>query len=209
MGTLVVEYGVSLAKEFEAGGYKYSIGVRPKIQNVETILYFANANNFDSDDFDDDNNTNDDSNFNLDVGGSFWLNDNVIIGLTLRDLVGQDYETVAIAGTQVVYEVKPSATAGIAYNGSMLTAAIDVDLTERNSFDVIDGAHFVKAGVELNMADWVKLRAGYRADINDNQEDVFTLGFGLSPFNILHLDVAALAGSDNNVGGQIDIKFTF
>jgi hypothetical protein len=31
--------------------------------------------------------------------------------------------------------------------------------------------------------DWLQLRAGYRADMRSNDENVATAGFGLSPFN--------------------------
>lgn len=209
MAAGVSELVFSMATEFVVGGNRMAIGVAPKYQRVDTILYRASANDFDSDDIELDDLRNDEGNFNIDLGFNYWFAENWAVGLTLRDLVGNDYDTEQYNGYQATYEIKPLATAGVAYNGDMFTVAFDADLNERGGFDVLDNSQFVRLGGEFNAANWVQLRAGYRYDLSDTLENVVTLGLGFSPFNVFHFDLTGSFGQNDTYGGALEMLFTF
>jgi hypothetical protein len=209
MAAGVSELVFSMATEFVVGGNRMAIGVAPKYQRVDTILYLARANDFDSDDIEFNDLRNDEGNFNIDLGFNYWFAENWAVGLTLRDLVGNDYDTEEYNGYQATYQIKPLATAGVAYNGDRFTVAFDADLNERGGFDVLDNSQFIRLGGEFNAANWVQLRAGYRYDLKDTQENVVTLGLGFSPFNVFHFDLTGLFGQNDTYGAALEMLFTF
>jgi len=225
LGGAVSELTVSLAHEFQVGGTRLSVGVTPKYQRVDVVLYEATAADFNSDDieFDSDTYATDDSNLNFDLGASWWVTEKINIGLMLRDLISEDYATVDLGGTSALYNVDTEVTAGVAYNGNLFTAALDIDLTENASFSdiMVNGVavstkdtlfgktQFVRAGVEFNAFDWAQLRAGYRTDLEDSRGDLFTLGVGLSPFDVFHLELTGAVGEKDTYGGMVELRFTF
>lgn len=211
VGVAIAEVALSYARRFDIAGRNVSIGISPKYQSVETIQYIQTVNDYDTDDFDADEYTTDDSDFNLDIGAAFQLNDKTLIAANLRDLVGSEYDTVVdpITTEQTTYEIRPTLTTAIAYQSSWLAATAEIDVTERSGFKDEDGPQFFRVGVEFDAANWVQLRLGYRTDMNDAKEDVATAGIGLSPFNVLHIGVAGFAGSNDTYGGAVDLKLTF
>lgn len=54
-----------------------------------------------------------------------------------------------------------------------------------------------------------QLRTGYRADLEDNVDNAFTLGLGLSPFGVANFDIAASIIDSNSYGGSAQLAFTF
>lgn len=207
----VSELSLSLAREFSFGGLRYSLGITPKFQRVDTLIYSETVNSFDSDEFkfSSDVFARDDSGFNLDVGASLRFGKKFNVGLVVKDLIEEDYATVMLQGFSAVYNVDTEATAGLAYNGSTLTLAVDMDLMKNKSFDQLGKTQFLRAGVELNGFDWAQIRLGIRHDLEDTREDLFTLGIGLSPFNVFHLDLTGSLGSNDTYGAAAEIKFTF
>lgn len=208
-GAAISEVAVSFAHEFTLGEMPLAVGLTPKYQKVETILYNQTVNNFDEDDFDADEYTEDDSNLNLDIGFALSVTDSLTVGIQLRDLIEESYDTVQVAGYTGEYTIKPMVTAGVAWNSSWVTLAFDVDLTEEQPFDEIDGSQFARAGAELNLRDWFQLRAGVRHDLSDTRADLLTAGIGVSPFDTLHLDLTAAAGDKDTFGAAFDIRLTF
>ncbi|MBW0078114.1 conjugal transfer protein TraF, partial [Escherichia coli] len=51
--------------------------------------------------------------------------------------------------------------------------------------------------------------AGYRQNMASNDGSAFTAGIGLSPFDVVHLDIAGLAGTDNTYGAVAQLSVTF
>ena len=101
-------------------------------------------------------------------------------------------------------------TAGIAYQNSWITTALDIDLTSKDRFGMEgDETQFVRAGVELNGWDWAQLRLGYRYDNKGNVKNMATAGLGMSPFGVIHLDVMAMYYDENELGAGVELSFTF
>lgn len=91
----------------------------------------------------------------------------------------------------------------------MFTTAFDVDLTPASGFTSDGKRQFAAVGAEFNAWQWVQLRAGYRQNLAGNDGSAFTAGVGVSPFDVVHLDLAGLAGTDNNYGAIAQLQFTF
>lgn len=209
LGAAISDLGLSFAKSFSLGIGELSLGVTPKYQRVDTFNYALTVNNFDEEDFDDERFRNDDSGFNLDVGASLQVGDHLTFGAAVRDAISQEYDTVSTTGQAFQYMVSPKVTVGAAWQGETFTFSVDADVTEFERFDLNDSSRFVRAGVEIDIADWVQIRAGGSFDTEDTVADNVTAGIGLSPFDVFHIDVAGLIGNDDTYGAAVQTSFTF
>ncbi|MEY2981643.1 MAG: hypothetical protein RL562_1870 [Planctomycetota bacterium] len=221
IGVNVTEVGLSLATKLDLGGFALAVGATPKFQRIDTYNYSVNANNFEIDDFDDDRYRNDDSGFNVDVGAAFDTPVGITVGLMVRDLIARTYQTeaVGVGPDSFTYEIGPQATLGAAWTFGMLTLAADADLLVRERFDdavlansvegLADDIQLVRVGAELDLASWIQLRGGYQFDIEDNLDGVITAGLGISPFDVIRLDLSASYIDEESFGfaAQFGLQF--
>ena len=207
LGSFRTEIGLAMAREFEFSGRTVSLGITPKIQNLEILDLVVNAELSDDleDQIDSDNRFTDD-NINFDLGASTMISENLRVGLAARNLMGGTF-----AGLSGLYNYKldPALTTGIAYTSGPLTLAADLDLTTTTRFQEIDSddSQFLRLGAELK-SQWAQLRAGYILDLEDNYSNMATAGIGFSPFGVMHLDLAGAVG-ENSYGGSLALSFTF
>jgi hypothetical protein len=68
---------------------------------------------------------------------------------------------------------------------------------------------FARLGAEFNAFDWAQMRVGFRTDLEDTRDDLYTLGLGLSPFDVFHLDLTGFIGEQDTYGGLVEIRLTF
>ncbi|MDG3085217.1 conjugal transfer protein TraF [Vibrio hannami] len=198
------EFGVSFSKLLEAKGQTFSLGVSPKYQELKTYYQNVNVNDFDLDDYDESEIS--DTAFNLDLG-AVWYKDAWKVGFALKDIFKQEISTQF---NNYTYELKPQATVAAAYTTRFFTAAIDADLTKQTRYtNVDDDTQFIRFGIEGNAWDWLQLRAGYEIDTQDTLDESVTAGIGISPFDVLNIDVAGSYAGDNQFGGSANLAFTF
>jgi hypothetical protein len=207
LGSFRTEIGLAMAREFEFSGRTVSVGITPKIQNLEILDLAVNAENSDGleDQIDSDNRFTDD-NINFDLGASTMVSENLRVGLAARNLMGGTF--AGLSGSYN-YKLDPALTTGIAYTSGPLTLAADLDLTTTTRFQEIDSddSQFLRLGAELKWQ-WAQLRAGYILDLEDNYSNMATAGIGFSPFGVMHLDLAGAVG-ENSYGGSLALSFTF
>ncbi|HIA38330.1 MAG TPA: hypothetical protein EYN86_02300 [Planctomycetes bacterium] len=201
------EVGFAMAKEFEIGKRTFSFGITPKIQNIEILdLVVAADDSLDLGGRIDNENRFTDDNFNIDLGATTMLNDNVRVGLAARNMMGGTF-----AGLTGLYNYKlnPTLSTGIAYTNGPITLAADLDLTSTTRFQEItaDDSQYLRIGAETSW-EWAQLRAGYIIDLEDNYANMATAGLGFSPFGVMHLDLAGAVG-ENSYGGAFSLSFTF
>ena len=205
LGSFRTEIGLAMAREFEFSGRTVSLGITPKIQNLEILDLAVNAEGSDGleDKIDSDDRFTDD-NINFDLGASTMVSENLRVGLAARNLMGGTF-----AGVDYNYKLDPALTTGIAYTSGPLTLAADLDLTTTTRFQEIDSddSQFLRLGGELKWQ-WAQLRAGYILDLEDNYSNMATAGIGFSPFGVMHLDLAGAVG-ENSYGGSLALSFTF
>ncbi|MCK7631393.1 conjugal transfer protein TraF [Shewanella sp. JNE10-2] len=213
---LVQDYGVALAHQFELMDMPLYVGVTPKVQKVETYNYSATITDYDDSDLSDDQYRSSDSGFNADLGLALDAG-NMTYGLAVRNLVSRDVDTATVNGATYTYQISPVATLAAAYRTDWLTAAIELDVNkskawlgkDESMFAAVEESQFAAVGVEFNAFDWAQIRAGFRSDIAGEQPDLFTAGFGLSPWSVFHLDLAGQVGSDKAVGAALTMSYTF
>ncbi|EDX9708280.1 TPA: conjugal transfer protein TraF [Escherichia coli] len=206
---LITDVGVALATELETAGQKWSLGFTPKFQRVDLFNYNVLVKNYDSSAFRGDRYHNTKNGINADIGASMDLDDNWTLGLVAQNLIPRSIETKEVNGVTETFRIRPQVTTGVSWHNDMFTTALDVDLTPASSFTSDSKRQFAAVGAEFNVWKWAQLRTGYRQNLASNNGSAFTAGIGLSPFDVVHLDIAGLAGTDNTYGAVAQLSVTF
>ncbi|MDW2150821.1 conjugal transfer protein TraF, partial [Vibrio sp. 378] len=144
--------------------------------------------------------------FNMDVGIA-WYHEAFRAGLSVKDVFKQDIKTKLGSYT---YELTPQATVGIGYVSNYVALSLDADLTTQKRFkELDDDTQFVRIGIEGDAWGWAQLRAGYEIDLENNLDNSVTGGIGISPFDVVSLDLAGSYAGDNQFGAAANLAFTF
>ncbi|WBA19667.1 conjugal transfer protein TraF [Salinivibrio kushneri] len=210
------ELGVALATNLDIAGQRVAVGVTPKLQRITTYNYGVAVDDYDTDDWDDSRYREEENAFNLDLG-AVWQSGPYRVGLAGKNLVSQDVDTVTSDFNKeekhFTYQLEPQFILGSAFVSDFVTLAADLDLNKKKGFkgslDVDDDTQFFRVGAEFDAFGHAQLRTGYRADLEDNVDNAFTLGLGLSPFGVANLDIAASIIDSNSYGGSAQLAFTF
>lgn len=206
---IVSDYGVAVARQFDLGDVPVSVGVTPKLQKTWLYNYTVSIYDFNSDDINSSRYRNDDTGFNVDAGLAADFGEHWTVGLSGQNLFSRDIDTKEVAGVRDTYQIRPLVTAGVAWQNDRLTLSADGDLTETKGFKSEENSQYVGVGAEVRPLDWLAVRAGYRADVKDNDSNVFTGGVGFAPFNRVHLDLMGLYGEDETWGAGAQVSVTF
>ncbi|MBF0471659.1 MAG: conjugal transfer protein TraF [Gammaproteobacteria bacterium] len=196
-GVVLVEVGVSLATERVISGQSYGFGVTPKMVSATVFEYNANVNTSDSDDATGDDYSTDYSNFNLDLGMTTSFAEGWRAGLTIKNLLAQEYnfQNRNPAGVMVdtgrSVEVKPMARAGVAFQRDWYLIALEMDLTTNAAPGTGDDSRQIALGTEFSSS-FAKLRLGYKMDTEGSDRNFISAGLGF--FDVF--DVAVASGKD-------------
>lgn len=203
-----VEFGVALAKEFIIAGEQVSFGVTPKFQRMSTYAQNSYVNDFEIDDYDESEISEDA--FNLDIG-AMWYKDDFRVGIAAKDLISQDIDVANVVDVPATsYKLDTQVTVAMAYTSDFFTAAVDADLTKQTRFQgIADDTQFIRFGVEGNAWGWAQMRAGYEIDLEDTVDNSITAGIGISPYDVVSIDVAASYTGENQFGASANLAFTF
>lgn len=206
---VVSDVGVAMAREFESNGLKYSVGVTPKYQRVDLFNYNVTVQNYDRHNFRSGDYRNTVTGFNADTGFATNLNDNWTLGLVVQNIVPRSIDTKDVNGLKETFKIRPQVTAGASWHNALVTTAFDVDLTPASGFSSDKKRQFASVGAEFSAWKWVQLRAGYRQNMASSEGSAFTAGIGISPFDVVHLDLTGLAGADRTYGTVAQLSVTF
>ncbi|MEF1172020.1 conjugal transfer protein TraF [Vibrio sinaloensis] len=199
-----VEYGVALAKRMTVAGQDFSFGVTPKYQKMTTYSETLTVEDFDLSDYDESETSK--SAFNLDLGAVWFYND-FRAGIAIKDLLSQEIETKDKTDK---YKLDTQVTISGSYATELLTATLDFDVTTQKRFSGSnDDTRFVRMGIEGNAWGWAQLRAGYEMDMEDTLDNSFTAGLGISPGDLVSIDLAGSYAGDNQFGLSGNLAFTF
>lgn len=211
LAAVVTEFGVSAAFDVELAGIPFSLGITPKAQSIETVNYAVSVSTFDDgdalDDFDDDQFTESDDTFNLDLGLAAHLSDSFTLGVSIRDLIEDEFDSVLTSGSQFQFEIQTRPVVGLAYEHAGLTIAADIDATKTSPFSGGAESQMLRIGTEYDVAGWLQLRSGFQTDLEDVRADLVSLGLGVSPFETLRIDLFGQVG-ENSGGAGIQIALT-
>lgn len=200
-GIIVTELGAAFAKDFSSNiNYKILVGVTPKKVNVETFAYTATVSEYDEDDFDADDYTVEDDITSMDAGVTV-ISGGLRYGLSVSNVNGQKFRTVD-GGT---FELATLSTAAVGWSKDWLTAEASIDLNAVPTLGFGGDTQMFRAGVEVSPLSWLQLRAGIQRDMEDTIPNGYSLGFGLSPFDVVNIDVVSFTGDDDATGAALQI----
>jgi len=213
-GVLATEFGVSFARDFEIWGRKLSIGIKPKVVELDAFSDSESILTLDSDnDYAlDQNNKKDLGTFEtIDLGLALDLSDSFRLGLSIRNLITDDFE---VFGHTLNFDTETRI--GLAYHSKFVVVAVDYDLTENkpllanNSFNDLK-TQYLAIGAEFNIYDYMKLRVGAAENVASGvssgaRDPMYTVGVGFwLGFN---LDIA-LVLNDHTAGAFLQTGFQF
>ncbi|ACE85486.1 conjugal transfer protein TraF [Cellvibrio japonicus] len=205
-GVVVKELGVALAKNVSpSDDYQLLVGITPKRIEVDTIVYEATVADYDEDDLDADDYTITGKTSGLDAGITY-IKGNLRYGLTISNLSSKKFKSIAEGET---FELATRTTAAIGYTGDWYKAEASVDLDAVPTFGLGGDTQIFRAGVEVSPLSWLQLRAGIQRDLEDTLPDAYSVGIGFSPFNVINIDLAGYSGSDETVGGAVQLGLRF
>lgn len=183
-----------------------SFGTKIKFQRVDVFYNNVNVNRFDEDEFDltDDEFLTDSSGVNFDVGMYAAFGDERQWGVAL--VVNNLSESETILDEQnLAFTLEPSAKVGITYEIDWITLAAELDLTDQEHFQELKAVKYASVGAELKWAEHAQFRLGMRSDLNNNEDDIYTVGLGFSPWDIVSLDIAAFASDGTSAGFALQL----
>ncbi|GIC20039.1 hypothetical protein VCSRO99_0678 [Vibrio cholerae] len=198
------EVGLAVGKQVVLGGQTIALGVTPKVQQLRTYQDNASVKSFDLDDYDKSEVK--DNAFNLDMG-AVWLIDQYRVGIVAKDLFAKDIQTQNRNNT---YKLDTQIAVSGSYVSDFFIAAVDLDLTKQRRFKGDnDDTQFMRFGVEGNAWGWAQLRAGYEVDLQNSLDNSVSVGLGVSPWDVVSLDLAGSYAGDNQFGLSANLAFTF
>ena len=212
-GVLATEFGVSFAKAFQVAERKLSVGIKPKLVDLQAISYTESIKNVDGfDSLTDQKNRSDLGTFTtIDLGLAYDVSASVRLGLNVRNLITDEFN---LGGSVLKFDTE--ARLGVAYHNSLLTVAVDYDLRENKpllanpKFDDLK-TQLLAVGAEFNAFDFAQLRIGARKNvasgIPDGAKDT-ALTAGIGFWLGFNLDLAATY-SESSVGAFVQTGFRF
>jgi len=192
-GLGIAEVPLSYAHKFSIKNADLSIGINLKYMEGITYSNILSLENTDSDKLNDslDNNKKVSSAIGVDLG--FLLRaDKIKFGLVGKNLNSPKFDFYD--GSK--YTLSPMYRGGVAVNlNSWITFAMDIDLSQNNTFIPGYKSQYVGGGFDIHPGSWISLRAGLKRNmLQDEEGNIITGGFGLG-LKWFQLDLAGEAST--------------
>ena len=212
-GVLATEFALSFAKDFQVADRKLSVGIKPKLVDLQAITFSEPIKTVDGiDSLTDQSNKSDLGTFTtVDLGFAYDVSESFRLGLNIRNLITDEFD---LGDTILNFDTE--ARLGLAYHNRLLTVAVDYDLRENKpllanpAFDDLK-TQYLAAGAEFNAFDFMQLRVGARKNVAsgvpDSAKDT-AISAGIGFWLGFNLDIAATF-TDNSVGGFLQTGFRF
>ena len=188
--------------------YEMSIGSKVKYQRIDLFYNQLNISDFDDNEFELDNDKylTKKSDVNIDLGLYLTWGDKRQwrAALVTNNLINQE---VQHQEQNLTFKLEATTSIGFSYQNDWLTLSTEFDLTDREQFVSLKPSKYVSFGAGLSFNNHMQFRLGLRSDLNDVDGDLYTLGIGFSPWNIITIDLAAFAGNNDTIGAAIQFGF--
>ena len=191
----VTDVALTISREFDFSGTPVAIGVSPKLQRLDVYDYVVSVeDDVETDDIDDFGV--DDTGFNIDIGASMQFGEEKQgkVGIVFKNLLSNELDSI---NGQTV-EITPQVRAGVTYEAfGWINIAADLDLMENDPVAFEDPSQFAAVGLELDVFGFLQGRAGFRTNLASSDQEVVSLGFGLSPFSLFHIDLGVYTNTSD------------
>jgi len=212
-GVIATEFGLSFAKDFRFYDRKVSLGIKPKMVDLQAFTFRESILNTNSlgDVFDQGKKFDLGTFTSFDLGAAIDLSESFRLGLNISNLLTDKFD---LGGTILNFDT--NARIGVAYRNRLLTVAVDYDLTANKPLlaNPVFGdlkTQYLAVGAEFNAFDFAQLRVGARKNVASGissgaKSTALTAGIGFwLGFN---LDIAATF-TNNSVGAFVQTGFRF
>lgn len=208
VGYSIAEAGIMAAYSVvKHANYDLSIGTKLKYQRIDLYYNRVQISDFEDDDFEitDDENITNKSGGNVDLGLyiAFGEDRQWHAALVTNNLMKR---TVYHAEQDITFTLKSSTSFGLSYQNDWLSLATDIDLTDREQFASLAPSKYAGAGAEFRFYQHIQFRLGYRTDLNDVDDDIYTAGIGISPWDVFAVDIAAFTGANDTLGAALQLS---
>ena len=208
VGYSIAEAGIMAAYSVvKHANYDLSIGTKLKYQRIDLYYNRVHISDFEDDDFEitDDENITNKSGGNVDLGLyiAFGEDRQWHAALVTNNLMKR---TVYHAEQDITFTLKSSTSFGLSYQNDWLSLATDIDLTDREQFASLAPSKYAGAGAEFRFYQHIQFRLGYRTDLNDVDDDIYTAGIGISPWDVFAVDIAAFTGANDTLGAALQLS---
>lgn len=208
LGVMTTEVGLPIGTDISVAGMQLSVGIMPKLVNVDGISYSRSISDADVEDaFDEETDLG--SFTTLDAGVVLNVLDSVRVGLVAKNLLEETKTITANLNTPLDINFDRHLRAGVAFDGGFFTLAADMDLTEIEPVGFESPSKMFSVGAELNTFDVFQLRAGYQTNTASGANDPDLLSLGVGLWLGFHLDAAVVVGDDSSFGGFVQTGFRF
>jgi len=208
IGYSIAEAGVMAAyPAVKHTNYDLSLGAKLKYQRIDLYYNRVLISDFDDDDFEitNDENITKESGANVDLGLFIaWGEERQWhAALVTNNLMKQ---TVHHIEQDITFTLENSATFGLSYQNSWVSLATEIDLTDREQFASLEPSKYAGLGAEFSFNEHIQFRLGYRTDLNDIDDDIYTTGIGISPWDVFAIDIAAFTGDNDTIGAALQLS---
>jgi hypothetical protein len=208
VGYSIAEAGFMAAyPAVEHANYDLSIGAKLKYQRIDLYYNSVKINEFDDDDFEitDDENITDESGTNVDLGLYInWGDERQWhAALVTNNLMKQ---TVHHVEQDLTFTLESSTSLGLSYQNNWISLATEIDLTDREQFASLEPSKYAGVGAEFRFYEHIQFRLGYRTDLNEIDDDIYTAGIGISPWDVFAVDIAAFTGDNDTIGAALQLS---
>jgi hypothetical protein len=200
IGVVLTEAGVAMSRQLELFGQPIAAGLSFKVQRADA---FEDVERVVDDRVSTRRNNEYHANVNFDVGLVREFGERWRVGLAVKDIIPQDYDTAL--GTTI--RMRPRARIGAAYQVGRFQVAADVDLNQNEPLGSEQATQEVAVGAEWAFGAPVKIRGGYRHDLEGRRDDILSFGVG-TVWKRLALDLA-YAGSDDTRAAALQFGIVF
>lgn len=208
VGYSIVEAGVMVGYDvLKHADYDVSVGGKVKFQRIDLFYKPVSIADFDDDEFDfDDAYTDTDSvNFDLGAYAAFGDERQWHAALVINNISSQDIALNVEGKGELNFELEMSSSVGLSYQAEWFSVSAEIDLIERESFQELNSPQYASLGGQIDLGEHMQFRLGTRIDMNDNEADIYTIGLGISPWDVVSFDIAAFAGENDNFGAALQI----
>lgn len=214
-GVQLGEFGFAFSREFQIYDHSVALGITPKIVKAKLFDTIVNVNDASQSSISLADNSAEYTMANFDLGAAKNYSNGWRTGFVIKNVIPQtlDFKKAPIPGatplaTGETLTLKPQARIGVSHATTWSTVALDIDLTRNDPAGFENSTQYIALGGELNAWDWAQLRAGYRADMVDSARSVASVGLGLAPFGVVHIDLA-VAGNATDIGASFQLGVHF
>lgn len=208
-GVQLVEAGFALSREFPIYDHSVALGITPKIVKAKLFDVTVKANDSNQSNVNLNDNSTEYTFANFDLGAAKNYSNGWRTGFVIKNVIPQTLDFKAAPGVPAEsLKLMPQARIGVSHATTWSTVALDVDLTRNDPAGFENKTQYIALGGELNAWGWAQLRAGYRADMVDSARNVASVGLGLAPFRVVHIDLA-VAGNATDIGASFQLGVHF